>query len=480
LAALLDIDKENNRKMSRKYERKSKVKRRLMNLSPNNSLDVIINNAESNGSPMLSPKAEVTLTDNLAKELQNKQQRFQQRTVDGVAVLHYGDAEIPDFKMNPEKLQVEVDNFGEKSLIRRQHALRNQVTSRLNCDRHEYVPVDYSHTENLWSIGFVQVHYSDDTGVPTLDNLILVGKSGSWVRLDLSRCTSTFSLFPGQILRVYGRNPAGTFLHVDECEWKILDEPKSLPIETTEDFVLGVATGPYTLEGDFDYIAIKAIKEKFASKIDCLILVGPFVPENMYNKVENLTSHQMMQNFVGKVQEELCPLVKQVVLVNAYDEAAGMRLSPQPACFCLNDKNLDKRLIVTSEPARLGINGVSIFVSGTGVMDHLVKAEVCKKETSTEMNKMARLSHHILYQKSFYPLLPAKINIDIEQVDDYLSFKNDEPDLLIFSSQMKPSFNLNKVLNAGQSIQRGMAGYFTRILFTKSEEKITAMDILRI
>ena len=144
--------------------------------------------------------------------------------------------------------------------------------------------------------------------------------------------------------------------------------------------------------------------------------------------------------------------------------------------FCI------KNMIYASEPARLQINGASIFCSGNSlVLNQLIKGEITSNNNgSISMKKIERLSKHINFQESFTPSLSAGINIDLEQMRDYLSFQGENPDLLVFPSKLKPSL-VDNVLNVGQCIQNGMAGYFARVLITpESKDKFDALEVCQI
>ena len=180
-----------------------------------------------------------------------KAEKFNKRDNSGQVFVHYGECEIPDFKFQ-EKASFQIENFEDKGFTKNMSHLPIDFEKRLACGKYEYTSISSSHNDNSWSIGFVQKNFTEDRETKFgLDNAILCDAMGNWARLDFGRCEPV-SIFPGQILRVYGRNPTGSLIHVDKAEWETAENCNT-GNETEENFTLGVIAGPFT----FNWASLK-------------------------------------------------------------------------------------------------------------------------------------------------------------------------------------------------------------------------------
>jgi hypothetical protein len=439
--------------------------------------------AQTDMSRPISPSVELS-SQTTNPSSQSKQEQFENRKTTSEAFLTYGDAEIPKHKLihNSNDVDIQLDNFGDKSMSRNVNLLRKHAKKRLNCELNEYIPIHHSHIDSKWMIGFVEIQFNDDSNLPTLDNLILIDADGNHAKLDFTGCLNPVSIFPGQVLRVFGTNNTGGAINVESCLWMDESEFKfESESEITTSTIIGIAAGPFTLDSDFNFSGLKGLKEKVFDStgipnIDCLILIGPFIPEKhvMLDELHDKTTVDLHNYFQSELETSF-PGVK-IVLVTAYDEAIGLGITPQPVPLSATSS---KNIVYTSEPARIQINGASIFCSGnSAVMNQLIRGEITMGNAN--LKKIERLSKHVNYQESFTPSLAGGMNVDLEQMSDYLSFQGENPDLLVFPSQMKPSL-VDNVLNVGQCIQHSMAGYFARVLITpESKQKFDALEVSQI
>lgn len=101
------------------------------------------------------------------------------------------------------------------------------------------------------------------------------GGSGVRIPLDLSLCPS-YSIFPGQIVILEGKNPDGSKFIVSSQ--KSIPAPKHDPVRLTKDCSMMVAAGPYSMDsGSLDFSPLdRLLLLALERKPSLLILVLSF------------------------------------------------------------------------------------------------------------------------------------------------------------------------------------------------------------
>ena len=472
-------------------------------------------------SVVLQPLFSSKINPIILKQNQDKKNLFLSREDSHKLIFREGTDELPNVKLNlnpptdPTNFvcPVQAFNFSDKGMVQNINRMSKITASRVtNSNSSETVPVDSTFLNPSWVKGVILPDFEqgqDKNPGPSklsLQNAILTsGKA--YTKLDFSNCSDKeISIFPGMVADIYGRNPTGETLIVEELSWIKESEVETAHLSSKQaqsDFICLIASGPFTLEGDLDHIALQSLK-KALTNVNFLILVGPFVSQKAIenNNYQNLTSIDLnandidlYENFISLVKKDLAPLVDNVILVNSYDDVNSLNITPQPSCnfekiskkFSLIDETPGKsnpQIIFASEPAKLKILNKNIFISGSNILDKMLtksNIEIANETCQKKHKKIERLTRHILKQENFAPCLNVPdLNVDPEQVNDYLSFKDIDPDLLVFTGNSKP-FCFENFVNVGSCVQRGMAGYFVKILFEKEvEERYSALEVYKI
>jgi DNA polymerase alpha subunit B len=131
---------------------------------------------------------------------------------------------------------------------------------------------------------------------------------------------------------------------------------------------------------------------------------------------------------------------------------------------------MHERLRYLSNPCTFSVNEIVIGVTATDVLFHLSKEEVFKQSEGVRTDRLGRLANHLIEQRSFYPLYPPamEVNLETSRIDKLEMACT--PDILILPSDMKffakivndslavnPG-RLTKALSAGTYCQISVAG----------------------
>lgn len=143
-----------------------------------------------------------------------------------------------------------------------------------------------SSTENVAVAG--RVCHSTDAATSSVATLEIEGSraesDGARVKLDCSLLTK-FSLFPGQIVGIKGRNPTGNCITAHE----VVDTfPRTAPSPSSGSVDrpsgpcrIVIAAGPFVPTGALTFQAMHAVLDRCrAVQPDTLLLCGPFIPDS--------------------------------------------------------------------------------------------------------------------------------------------------------------------------------------------------------
>lgn len=267
------------------------------------------------------------------------------------------------------------------------------------------------------------------------------GGSGARIPLDLSRCPS-YSLFPGQLVVLSGRNPDGSKIVVSQVkaeECLISEMPALEPMASP--LSLLVAAGPYSMDvnGTFDLAPLdRLLLLALERKPDVLLLMGPFIDaENeavKLGKLPELPESLFKSQVMGKltVLRQRCPHTK-IVLVPALGELTHDYSLPQ----CAYQPTLvsQQESLLAGNPGTLQIGDFYLSVGTTDVLLRLGLSELQKAPQPAD--RFGRLAGHIYGQSSFYPLLPAHDGTNIEWAHaEGLQFPL-RPDCILMPSALK-------------------------------------------
>lgn len=247
------------------------------------------------------------------------------------------------------------------------------------------------------------------------------------------------SIFPGQIVALYGKNTYNEFL---------VERIHSIPIMDINDITMdelvkyesayannnlqiAIANGPFVNDPE----VLESILE---NQFDVLILIGPFL--SVYN--ENVDCLNYFDSIKASLESWLKKsMTSKIVIVPSIDEYRSLIIYPQQK---YTDFKND-RIIFVSNPSLFYINE---FLFGVCNFDNLMQLAVSEFAECNESDrddectkllfdgdKICRLSHYLIYQRSFLPVFPNKQCVDYTCSD---SFDIDTmPDVYITTSKLK-------------------------------------------
>ncbi|KAI8989258.1 DNA polymerase alpha/epsilon subunit B-domain-containing protein [Pilobolus umbonatus] len=311
---------------------------------------------------------------------------------------------------------------------------------------------------------------------------------GKRIRLNLSR-VNDYSLFPGQVVAVEGKNLRGDCIHVDNI--LLPPSPGKTTTQSIEDIhnpaTMIVANGPFTLNSDLSFTPFHSLIEKcLEERPNVLLLSGPFIsskhPHIMSGKVNMTPNHLFMNEIIGRLQH----LITQndnldvILIPHADDMIHEYPLYPQPP---LNLSLKHPRIHYLSNPCSFSVNGTSIAVSNIDILARLCKEEIHGPEAQTE--RIPRIIGHIFQQHTYYPLSPVDMadNIDAKQLPN-INIKS-KPDLFIIPSQLTHFIKMVDdvvCINAGYVAKQNTTGTFALVTMYPShnmKDKIR-VDIYRL
>jgi DNA polymerase alpha subunit B len=383
------------------------------------------------------------------------------------------------------------------------------------------------HQEKFYTAGRICCD-SPAEGARLNDESILLETSrslgnGCRVKLNLSEVVTKgdgFALFPGQIVGIEGTNPSGRLLKVS----RIINPPPLPPAVTglsrlvemytvddeikAEPLNILVASGPYTMDDNFDYEVLEELVKVVAKEApDVVILMGPFVYEGSSLVQRGTVPHTIEDTFAFEIVSRINRMLDvreglKIILVPA---TAGMESGwvgfPQPPIACgldaeearenkamygldavgLGSATRAARVLLVPNPVQLMINEVVITLSTADSLLH-VGAEECSKlpklpgapkpapGTISANDRMSRLFRHLLNQRHLYPLSPPSAS-------DYFAFDATRaysgavtlqatPDILVIASGQRPIVrNVDGCLclNPGQLVKGKGTGTFARL-----------------
>ena len=296
----------------------------------------------------------------------------------------------------------------------------------------------------------------------------MANSAGMRVRLEL-RDVPSFSLFPGQIVRVTGANPSGHCLVaksiVAHAPPPMCASPTSSPAFGAQSVV--IASGPFTCASDLSFEPFADLLRYCEDKRpDSVVLCGPFVDcdhrvvrgdagvDVSFEKVFEVGVRDRLADFASRC--EAGGYAPNVVLVPSVRDAVADPVFPQPPLeidtLGLDDllqkersdgkKGAGVDVIATPNPGTFTINGVRVAVCTHDVLRHLSAAEAAREDKSSgagpSSDRMARLASHLPGQRSAYPLFPPAHGACLDaSLASHLAMEK-TPDVLVLPSDLQP------------------------------------------
>lgn len=255
-----------------------------------------------------------------------------------------------------------------------------------------------------------------------------LGGIGQRISLDLSHI-GEYSLFPGQIAVLKGRNPTGSSFIVQEvCALPTLGSHVSTgqELEQFQQLVgdnglkMVITSGPYTSAHKLDYAKLDNLVERInnTSKPHVVLMFGPFLDINHsavargeielanekhqprdYNELFSKTVSQSLKNVDSNIQ---------VILVPSLQDACIKHCSYPQDSFDRKKLGLPKNIRVIPNPSTFSVNETMVACSNLDVFKDL--REVFSPGETLPSNRFERIAGHIFDQRRFYPVFPGSIN----------------------------------------------------------------------
>lgn len=254
---------------------------------------------------------------------------------------------------------------------------------------------------------------------------------GQRVALDLTSL-SGYSLFPGQIVVLKGKNPTGKVFLVNEV---VLLPQLGNTVSTREELVefneiqksLGlkmvIASGPYSNLNKLDYSKFEKFVDKMNNDIrpNVIILNGPFF--DLTNKAveEGDFSDGLLKDLQPRNLEEVfsllvTPILKkinpetQVILIPSLKDSCVSHCSYPQDAFDRKKLQLPKHIKVFPNPSSFAVNEILVGSSNLDVFKDLRDVyKETKENVDISSNRFERIINHIFDQKRYYPVMPGSI-----------------------------------------------------------------------
>eukprot|EP00892_Ulva_mutabilis_P001216 jgi/Ulvmu1/11095/UM070_0010.1 len=326
----------------------------------------------------------------------------------------------------------------------------NAMEAHLRSRGWDLTPVNTSSAENVAVVG--RVCHSADAVTSSVATLEFEGSraesDGARVKLDCSLLTK-FSLFPGQVVGIKGRNPTGSCLTAHDVFYSfpgVAAAPSpALSEQASQPCRIIVAAGPFVpVAGALTFDALHAVLTRCrAVHPDALLLCGPFIPDSHPALKQLRVTFQELfaQQVLAPLQELQRQCSKtQVMLMPAAADAHHLPVHPQPPLPATASVDM------LPSPAHLCAGGCAVSVSSSNLLLDLSSATVGKLDGQ---DRISRLFEHVLQQMHMYPVFPPALNACI----DYAHTKHLEipctPKVLVLPAPFPPCVKLVDVVDEG-------------------------------
>lgn len=382
-----------------------------------------------------------------------------------IVVTPFSDCNVPkQYKYMFQKLQDKANMLNEMIT-----ALSLQMKDNLMLD--EFENVVRQAQEDITVAGRV---CCDSVGRLNSKSILLEGSmetsGGQQIPLEMG-AVSNYSLFPGQIVAMRGKNSSGTKIHPSSI-YSGTRLPfysatkKDLKVDEGN-FTLYATCGPYATNDTetLSYTPLENLLEVIQNeKPDVLIMLGPFVdvkhPLIQTGKID-FTYEELFIFVCNMVTSAAKGLKTEVIFVPSQRDICHDCVYPQPA---FKDEPT-KRIKMMPDPCTLMINDVSVGLTSTDILFHLGAEEVSSFTVRTD--RLGRLADHLLKQQCYYPLYPTseEVNLEYEQFGNYC-FMPFTPDILLVPSDLRYfAKNVDGCLcvNPGRLVKGQTGGSFLKL-----------------
>lgn len=334
-----------------------------------------------------------------------------------------------------------------------------------------WYPQDRHTLDALHVLHAVGMIHSDDDGPLDAHSALLavLDTDDKFLALNFSQIKST-SIFPGQVVLAKGFIPRGDTFVVEEIYTdRKLTPPPPLKVDREVQFV--VAAGPYTHSSDLFYDRLHDLLKYLKDhRPDVLLLTGPFVDAD-HALVGELA--ETFDSFFEKMIAGIMEVVgtnTTVLLVSCHKDAMATAVYPTPPNTL---RRAYPNLHLLADPSLVDLDGITLGVSSTDVLDHLLSQEFA----TNAGERMHRAINHLFNQASFYPICPPtdeNMPFDSHLAQKYAQLKQ-LPNVLILPSDQRHFIRVVNdclVINPGR-LADNKGGTFARFMVTPTAPTAT-------
>jgi len=373
-----------------------------------------------------------------------------------------------------------IDDIGDKMV--RKHKLLAAKTAEADAEQLSHVALP--NQERVTVVG--RVCLDGREGKLNAASVLLEGSretsNGARVAVDLSSVPE-FSLFPGQVVAAQGTNTTGTVFTPDVI-FQGAPKPmqRTAPEQLREHYFSGeddgveavevlMAAGPYTVSSNLEYEPLQDLLDVVRrDPPDVLVLMGPFVSEDhaiVQNGDMEVTYEEKFDQVITEIADVILKELKttELVLIPSLKDVHHDRVYPQPP-FQLPtalQEHEGSRVHGFANPSTFTVKEVVIGVTATDTLFDLTKQETSRGQSG---DRMGRLANHVLQQRTYCPIVPAPLGMNVEY-DKHTGFELPvTPDVLVMPSQLRhfvKNVNNTLVINPGSMAKHNNGGTFSRI-----------------
>lgn len=266
---------------------------------------------------------------------------------------------------------------------------------------------------------------------------------GQRVPLNLNHLDE-YSLFPGQIVCLKGRNPTGQSFIVQEIlplpelgaplsNGQELDEYREMTKESG--IKVFVASGPYSNQHSLNYQRLDSLVDRINTKIKphLVILFGPFIDITNVSvskgDIELAEEKQQPKDLDEVFKKCITPIIRrinpriQVVMIPSLKDSSIKHCSYPQDSFDKKKFGLPKNVKIFPNPSSFSINEVLVGCSNLDIFKDLKDVFKGNADGNSKLfnNRFERIANHVFEQRRYYPIFPGSIKRNISKENNEVS-----------------------------------------------------------